>query len=186
MQKILLYCFLCLSLGACNSKPTTSTIQPPLPDSNVVKSGEPLEIDSTELLTEEEKLNYAWYYVVVADTGNQYSVLYDDLKTLEKNTQLPINLMGRYYNAQKKQIILREDDEDQLYAGHYFPRRFPENSLSVEYWYYFSPNSSERTMAAIAGITEQASEADSLLQVIRPWSPKAHRIKSKVYIGCLH
>src|SRR5688572_6172647 len=61
-------------------------------------------------------------FVVVADTGFNYFTLRDQLLLLHDSLQQPIDTLGRTYNKTKDLIALPEDDEDEMYAGEYFPR----------------------------------------------------------------
>jgi hypothetical protein len=41
-------------------------------------------------------------------------------------------------------------------------------------------------MAVVAGIYQQPARADSLLAVVRRSVPTAFRVKTSMYVGCLH
>lgn len=130
----------------------------------------------------------ATYYVVVADTGLNYASLHNEMLQMNKTTGLEIDTMGRGYNEQKNLICLPENDEDEIYAGEYFPRRFPSVNLSLEYLEQYMPEgkAGEKTIALVAGIFDTQQSADSLLKVIRPQSPQPFATAAKIFIGCMH
>lgn len=125
-------------------------------------------------------------FLVIADTGRNYFELLDKMLALQKDHKLEIDSMDRYYDSKKKKIILPVDHEDELYAGQYFPRRFPSTCLSVEYLETYMPGSEKNTMALVAGIFEQEKTADSTLQAIRRTDKDAFKIKAEIFLGCAH
>lgn len=143
---------------------------------------------SPDHFPEEDTLSYeyATYFVVVADTGSGYYTLREKMLALSKRILLPVDTMGRYYNAAKNRIALPDDDEDEIYAGDYFPRRFPSDHLSLEYLSFYQEKAGENTMALLAGIYENEESADSALKVLQKAEKKAFRIKADIYIGCMH
>ena len=74
--------------------------------------------------------NTATYFVVVADTSFDYSTLHKKMFELNSKLKIPIDTMGRFYNKSKNLIALPDNDKDEIYAGDYFPRRFPSDNLS--------------------------------------------------------
>ncbi|MEZ4805298.1 MAG: hypothetical protein R2852_07405 [Bacteroidia bacterium] len=94
--------------------------------------------------------------------------------------------MGRFYNSKKDLITLPDDDEDEVYAGDYFPRRYPSGYMSLEYLDFYQRAAREKTIALVTGIFETAIEADSALSVLQSMEKKAFKIKSEMYMGCMH
>lgn len=129
---------------------------------------------------------YATYYVVVVDTGYDYYKLQKKMTRLSSALNIPIDTMGRSYNPDKKRIVLPEDDEDEIYAGDYYPRRSPSEFLSLEYLGVYKPKADINTIVLVAGIYEKKEEAARMLKKITKESPKAYVLKAKVYIGCMH
>ncbi len=72
-------------------------------------------------------------FVVVADTSHDYHELRTTMCSIAHQLGLQIDTMGRGYDAAKCLIALPIDDADELYAGEYFPRRYPSETLSLEY-----------------------------------------------------
>ncbi|WP_439882164.1 hypothetical protein ACSX1A_03165 [Pontibacter sp. MBLB2868] len=128
----------------------------------------------------------ATFYVVVADTGNSYDLLREHMLAIHRGSDLKIDTMGRSYDAAKDLIALPEDDEDELYAGDYFPRRFPSKTLSLEYLSLYQRQAGEKTIALVAGIYDRQISADSAAAVIRQLAPKAFAVNTEMFVGCLH
>ena len=98
-------------------------------------------------------VDYARYYIVIADTSINYEVLQKKMLNLRKQLSIPIDTMDRYYDKDKNLICLPEDSDDELYAGDYFPRRFPSESLSLEYLNLYQQTPHEnKTIALVSGI----------------------------------
>jgi len=86
--------------------------------------------------------------------------------------------MGRFYNKKKNLIALPDNDEDEIYAGDYFPRRFPSDNLSLEYLNFYQRQAAEKTIALVTGIYETEKSADSALTVLHKPEKKVFKIKS--------
>jgi hypothetical protein len=126
------------------------------------------------------------FYIVVADTGNDYYKLRDQMLHVSKTTNLVIDTLGRYYNESKDLIMLPDNDEDEIYRGDYYPRRFPSDNLSLEYLTLYKPVSGDKTIAFVIGIFETKQSADSARQSILNFQPKTFVLKSEIYTGCMH
>lgn len=140
------------------------------------------EIDTLENLDKADQ--YADYYIVVADTGKNYYALRDKMLKLHDTTGIAIDTMGRYYNKKKDLIMVPEDDEDDIVAGDYYPRRQPSQTLSLEYLNTYTSDADPKMIALVSGIYEDKASADKVLKLL-PWR-KAFVFKGKVYVGCLH
>lgn len=130
--------------------------------------------------------NNATYFVVVADTSFDYSTLHKKMFDLYRKFKIPIDTMGRFYNKTKNLIALPDNDEDEIYAGDYFPRRFPSENLSLEYLDFYQIRAGEKTIALVTGIYETEKSADSALTVLHSTEKKAFKIKADIYVGCMH
>jgi hypothetical protein len=128
----------------------------------------------------------ATYFVVVADTSQDYSILHKKMLDLSSKLKIPIDTMGRFYNKTKNLIALPDKDEDEIYAGDYFPRRFPSDNLSLEYLNFYQKQSGEKTIALVTGIYETEKSADSALTVLYKTADKVFKIKADIYVGCVH
>lgn len=125
-------------------------------------------------------------FVVIADTGLDYYALNKKMYDLNKQLRLDVDTMNRYYNKKKNEIILRENDEDKMYAGQYFPRRFPSESLSLEYLDTYQEGAGKKTIALVAGIYENSKSADSALKVLKTADNKSFTLKAAINTGCAH
>ncbi len=100
---------------------------------------------------------------------------------LHDKSKIPIDTLGRTYNSVKKRIALPEDAADELYAGDYFPRRFPSESLSLEYLSIYQNHAGSNTIALVTGIFSTKKEANRALQEWKIKEVKAFKIKSSMY-----
>ncbi|ASS49640.1 MAG: hypothetical protein A3D31_01965 [Candidatus Fluviicola riflensis] len=130
--------------------------------------------------------NYATFFVVVADTSFDYSILHKKMFDINRQLNIPIDTMGRSYNKVKNLIALPDNDEDEIYAGEYFPRRFPSENLSLEYLDFYQRQAGEKTIALVTGIYETEKSADSMLIVLQKTEKKVFKIKANIYVGCMH
>lgn len=131
---------------------------------------------------------HAEAYVLVADTSNNYHALRNILQQAHEKTGRKIDSLGRAYYPEKDSILVPADDEDEMWAGDYYPRQTFDDFLSIEYvsLYRYKENYEGRTMAAVLGIYAQSSTADSILQLVKPQFGNAHVIKTTIYLGCMH
>jgi len=138
--------------------------------------------DSIDLVGDEIET----YYVIIADTGLSYHSLRDKMFLLHHQVGNPIDTMRRSYNEARNLIALSDDDEDEIYRGDYFPRRFASNALSLEYLKFYEESSLEKNIALVAGIYETKNSSDSALASVRKYKPKAFALKAEIYVGCMH
>lgn len=178
-----------ITLVSCTTKPAKQHIKT-APAQVLAKSNSHVKImvpikqrDSIEDNIADET---ATYYVVVTDTGTNYYRLKEKMENIRESLNIPIDTLGRYYNTVKDLIALPDNDSDEIYAGDYFPRRYPSNFLSLEYMTFYSRPSSKNTIALIAGIYENKSSADSALNILKPVKSNAFAIKASIYVGCMH
>lgn len=143
-------------------------------------------IPETKTIDDTTDYENATYYFVIADTNRNYSILCHKMFNLQKQCHLAIDSMGRFYNKKTHLIALPDNDEDELYAGQYFPRRYPSDFLSLEYLDFYSQNSNDKTIALMAGIFEAKNSADSIFAIIKPIEKNSFILKAKIYIGCMH
>lgn len=128
---------------------------------------------------------YSIYYVTIADTSSNYHLLDGKMYELSKTMNKKIDTMNRHYDAKKNDIVLADDDEDEMYRGEYFPRRYPSEDLSLEYLEVYTEYPTN-AIALVAGIYEEQKAADSTLTLLKPHATKAFVLKSRVYVGCMH
>jgi hypothetical protein len=129
---------------------------------------------------------HATYYVVVADTNVNYFDLRQKMFALNGQWHVPVDTLGRTFDSSKNLIALPENDEDEMFAGDYYPRRLPSTTLSLEYLHLYQPTAGEKTIALVTGIFETEVSADSALAVLKTSERNSFKIKANMYIGCIH
>ena len=189
-------CFVIASaifIAACGSASTTETTNIVTTDTirtatiDSVASEAPVAESKTDMDSAiNETSDYATYYIVIADTGNDYYSLRGKMFDLNKRLSIPIDTLGRYYNKEKKRIVLPDNDEDEMYAGEYYPRRDLAENLSLDYLNIFTRNAGDNTIALVSGIYGNEQEATAALSRLKSSSEKAFSMKSQVYVGCMH
>ena len=126
-------------------------------------------------------------YVVIADTSSNYFELEEKMEVLSKTLKQKIDLRERIYNKEENLICLPLDNDDVLYVGSYYPRRFESNNtISIEYLNYYDNISTEKLMAIVTLITDDKKEAKEKLIELKKLSKPAFLIKTEIYIGCMH
>ena len=143
-----------------------------------------LNINAQEISDEQ----YMNAYIVIADTSQNYVELRKKMFDINEKLKTVIDTMGRGFNREKNLICLPENDEDEIYAGDYFPRRYPSETLSLEYLVYYTNGKkpTEGTIALVTIITDNKEKADKKLAAIKKYSDKAFIVNSKIYMGCMH
>lgn len=130
---------------------------------------------------------YATYYIVIACAGKAYTPLQQQMFSLSRQLPMDIDTMGRTYDKVKKLIALPVNADDDIYAGEYYPRRYPSVFLSLEYLGYYNGHAGdEKTIALVAGIYANKKDAEKALIILRKRAPEAFSLKAKVYVGCMH
>lgn len=175
-----LFCFSCGHPSGQSAVKDTTAVVSLATDTSAKKS-----LADTSLNFNEEEA-YANYQVIVIDTNSSYHSLNQKMFSLKDKLGMTIDSMGRSYNKKKDRIVLPDNDEDEMYAGEYFPRRELSKTLSLEYMNQYLPSSKPKTIGIIAGIYANALEADSAFAAVKQVAPKAFKLQSKIYIGCMH
>lgn len=135
---------------------------------------------------EDDSLNYTSYYIVVIDTGKVYDRLNKKMQILNQMFKIPIEKDGRFYDAKRDLIVYPDAKPDEGFNGVYLPKRVASRDLSIEYMDAYKPSSKKKMMALLGGIYEKQTSADSALKKLKAIEHKSFKIKSKVYVGCIH
>lgn len=188
MKRLAFLTCIIICFASCKKKPSQQ--QKPAKDPLTIvqasyvapKAPDKPEMDTLENIDEADQ--YANYYIVVADTGKNYFALRDKTLKLHDTTGIAIDTMGRYYNKKKDLIMVPEDDEDDIVAGNYYPRREPSKFLSLDYLDTYKPGADPKMIALVTGIYENKTDADNALRLLP--GHKAFAFRGKVYVGCLH
>jgi|SRR6185312_2469234 len=174
-------------LTACGATPIgSSAIEAPPAKNNTTAIVQIQSPDDHSSPSDSAGQDMATYYVVVADTSLDYNFLHKKMFKLNRQFRIPIDTMGRFYNKAKNLIALPDNDDDEIYAGDYYPRRYPSENLSLEYLDFYQGRAGKKTIALVTGIYETETGADSALRVIQQAERKVFKIKSEIYIGCMH
>jgi len=136
---------------------------------------------------------YADYYLVIVNSSRSYKALHEDMFRISNGFHISIDTLGRYYNTETNAIVVPDDDEDEIYRGEYYPRRFESLSLSIENADYYDdtkqikePRQFPAQMILVAGMYVQKESADSLRNALVKTYPRTFVQKSKIYTGCMH
>lgn len=129
---------------------------------------------------------YETYFVLIADTSKDYYYLRKKMIEIRDKLNLTVDTMGRYYNPNNDLIMLPDDDDDEIYAGDYFPRRFPSDNLSLEYLVLYQKDAGEKTIALVRGIYGNENNVNAALKVIKILEPNSFYVKAEMYVGCMH
>lgn len=186
MNKLLsLFFFLCIvSCSNQRLKKSATTMPEAMKDSITATLAQEDSLQLQDSINLEDE--YDDFYVLVADTSFRYDTLRNLMFTIHDSLKQTIDTMGRTFYPAKNLIALPEDDEDDLYAGDYYPRRYPTTDLSIEYLSFYKEEGDERNMALVTGIYSEQKSADSALTVLKKINPNAFWVKSKIYLGCIH
>jgi hypothetical protein len=139
------------------------------------------DLDSANMANE-----YQTFYLVTIAEGDNYDSLLEVAQSAAKSLHLKVDLMNRRYDPEKG-IVVNDDDEDEMYRGAYYPRRSPGNFVSIEMKYAFIDNEKNHMrMLVISNIFENASQADSVLNIAKADFPSARAVKADLFMGCMH
>lgn len=134
-----------------------------------------------------------WYqtmYVVIVDTGNNYYELDQRMYEISHKTNIAVDTIGRYYDAGEDKIMLPEDDEVEIYAGDYFPRRYADETLSIEYAALYRKSkdllANDNTMALVSGIFETIEAAKEQQKKLAQHNISSFIQEASLYMGCMH
>jgi hypothetical protein len=139
------------------------------------------DLDSSNMANE-----YQTFYLVTIAEGNNYDSLLKVAQSAAKSLHLKVDLMNRSYHPEKG-IVVNDDDEDEIYRGEYYPRRSSGNFVSIEMKDAFMDNEKDpMRMLIISNIFENASQADSVLNIAKADFPSARAVKAELFMGCMH
>lgn len=184
---LLSFYFSLLLVASCNNKPATVTAT--LPTDTLYSNNNSLQATHNEEDDYNPESEYSTMYFVLIDTGKNYYALSSLMHTVSNKTGLPIDTLNRHYNNDRNMIVLADDDEDEMWRGEYYPRRYGEDFMSIEYWQYFLLNHNQptdTTFALVAGMFYNPISADSLADVIKKYQPSVFVEEAKVFNGCMH
>ena len=126
-------------------------------------------------------------FVVVADTAQDYYALRGKMFRMRKKLHAKIDTLGREYNAKKNLICYPENENDEIIAGKYFPRRDKSKTLSLEYLDGYPSsklNTTPSTIAIVTLITDDKRKAEKTVAKLQKIFPQAFLIETEFFMGC--
>ncbi len=135
---------------------------------------------------EDHEEDYNTVYLVVADTSADYRALNRKMYSIQDAFGIAIDTLGRYFNETTKKLVLPEDNEDEIYAGDYIPRRLISETMSIEYLGFYTPKSKDKTFAIVTGIFGLKSQASTIQKKLVKDYPNSFVLESKIFMGCMH
>jgi hypothetical protein len=189
MKYVFIFTAFLLLLGSCTSQPSSATtkVEEQIDSvSSVVTDSSQLEAQKDTGIANAIGEETVTKFVLVADTGSDYTVLRDQMFGLNKKLGTKIDTMGRMYDLQKQRIVEPDTSSDEMYAGEYYPRRETEENLSIEQTNYYLPTASDKCMALVTGIYGSKPEADRALIPLKRLTPGIFIIEARIYMGCMH
>lgn len=124
-------------------------------------------------------------YIIVADSSNDYYALKESMMIYSNSTGIEVDSMGRIYDYTSHTIKLPLDSPDEIYAGSFYPRRYPGNHLSIEPLSYYT-NKNAVQFGIIILITNSLDTAETVLKLTKANFPRASIIRDDIYMGCMH
>ncbi|MBL7982191.1 MAG: hypothetical protein JNL52_10340 [Flavobacteriales bacterium] len=164
------------------------------PEGSTTTAGPKSDLSDTTVALAIEDTANAWdpsenmvdLFMTIADTGRNYAVLHRQMQMLALVLPAEIDTMGRYYDPIRDSIMLPLDDEDEVYAGQYYPRRFEGKTLSIEYLDQYDATAAPGTMALVTGLWASDQQGDSAIEGLLKHMPRAYRVQARAYQGCMH
>jgi hypothetical protein len=115
-----------------------------------------------------------------------------DAEKIARESGRPFSMEGRVFDK-KRGLIYPENFEDETFAGGYVARRFNETLINEKETPYLSVERSDGYdgfkpgyYIVVAGIFENAKDAQDCVKKFTAWAPTAYAKKTKIYMGCLH
>lgn len=123
-------------------------------------------------------------YVIVTDTSENYQELYQEMEVVKKRFHLKDKTMGRIYNSKKKKLCYPDDFEDEIAQGEYFPRKYRDKGVSIEYMSYYM-KAKQNTFGLVVLLTKKKKKAERYLAKVKKHKPDAFLLYTEMYSdGC--
>lgn len=137
------------------------------------------------LLREEEPDAFLDCFVLIADTGMNYFSLREQMLQLHQQLRQPIDTLGRTYDVSESAIVYADSFATEA-DNAYFPRRYPDSSLSLEYLRAYTEHTDQKTMALVTGIYADKKDAEAAMARLKVAAGKAFLVPATVYLGCMN
>jgi hypothetical protein len=177
---VLLFLTIVTSCSQFQSEENKSTLEEVISDDNEVAFQDTLDVNGD--------WEFADYWLVIADTSSNYQKLHTQMVQLGAVMKIEIDTLGRYFDTTMQRIQLPYDDEDEMYAGQYFPRRFSGIFLSIEHPYYMldNPVYNSEDMAIVVAIFDDEMDAKIFNEKVRQYCKTSFVQYAKTFVGCMH
>jgi hypothetical protein len=132
--------------------------------------------------------NWETRYVVIAGESGIYDSLRLAAEDLAKRCHIRYDDQDQKW-SKKKGLYWREDADDGIWNGEYYPRRYEEDLITLEMKDYYldkQPEKPSMKMIIVAGIFETKLGADARLKLIKQYRPLAYIRAARLYMGCIH
>ena len=150
------------------------------------EEGQSPQIDNNTDNFYEPYWNYMHVYLVVLDMDSSYYPLQSLMYEISESAIIEIDTGTRCFDAARNLLCLPEDDDDDLYAGEYYPRRFVSSFLSIEYLDYYVEPAPSGVMFLLGGIYDSKASALKRVNYLKTFYADAHIIETALYQGCMH
>ncbi|MEI8348896.1 MAG: hypothetical protein WCI77_01980 [Candidatus Omnitrophota bacterium] len=131
-----------------------------------------------------DEMFFADRYILILKSTKDYGEAVTFAKKAGKGLGLEFDNKHREY-SKKKGIYFSKDYEDDDYAGSYYPRRYPGESVTLENsadYEGFSPG----YIIVVGGIYNDKSGADKALSRVKKIYKRARIRKTNMWMGCIH
>ncbi|MEN9346032.1 MAG: hypothetical protein RLZZ60_1501 [Bacteroidota bacterium] len=122
------------------------------------------------------------FWVMVGDSNRHYWPLLNHASSVDQQYQLTFDSLDRHFAANKNELVVNDNSEDELYRGAYFPRRITGTFMSIEPYNQYFPDYKGQAFVEIYGIYDQA---DSALLAMKRF-PHANMKVCQINLACMH
>ncbi len=131
-------------------------------------------------------------WVSILSVYKSFAAAKEDAEKISAGSHVPFLMEGRVFDS-KRGLIYPDNFDDEVWAGQYVARRYNETSLNEKDTEFLSIERSDGYdgfkpgyYIVVAGIYENAKDAEAQTKRFTAWAPTAYAKKTKIYMGCLH
>lgn len=196
MKKIyLIICLIPFILTACTSESEKKTTQNEHGKTEATNSNDSVINESEHDNLEDYELNY----VISIASGYNYDSLRRIAIEASSFLEYKFDTLDRYYNPQKRRIVLPDNYEDDVYAGEYYFRRDPGEFISIEMQAAYIDTLLEKNkvesdkfytdslkMFVFASMFTDKNACLKLYNKLKPRYSQTKIITTNIFLGCMH
>lgn len=134
-----------------------------------------VEDSKTTNITQYEEQAMLDKFIVVVDTNTDVQALYSHMPKLEND-----------FNLKKDSISVQHIKSGESFYNTSLPRRYDGRFISLEYFKFYKNHTDTSTLALVAGVFSDSTEAYSLLDSLLSFDTTAFIVKTKLNMGCMH